>query len=137
FSKNLKTNLRRARHRCAKEAAARFLIVTPPEEVQEKFQGFLRVDASGRKRAAGGGTAIALHADLELVYKTLLHVFAEQGGVQLHCLEVRGEIIAADFCVSDRDTLYLLKTGYDETWSRLSPGALLCDYALMHAVENP
>src|SRR5690606_18163777 len=137
FSKNLQSNLRRARNRWAKETEARFLIVTDRSEMREKFKDFLRVEASGWKGASGSGTAIVLHTDLRRFYENVLEGFHALEAVQLNCLEVRGEIIAADFCVSDDDTLYLLKTGYDESWSKLSPGSLLCEFALQYAAEHP
>ena len=136
FSKNMQANLRRARNRWTKETDGRFFIVTEPAEMQARFQDFLRLEASGWKGASGSRTAIALHSDLKLFYETLLNGFSSSGSVQLHCLELRGEVIAADFCVSDHDTLYLLKTGYNEDWSRLSPGALLCEYALQYAASE-
>lgn len=105
--------------------------------MREKFEDFLRVEASGWKGVSGSRTAIALHTDLRRFYENVLEGFHALDAVQLNCLEVRGETIAADFCVSDHDTLYLLKTGYDESWSKLSPGALLVEFALKYAVEHP
>jgi hypothetical protein len=137
FSKNLQGNLRKARNRWAKESEGCFLTVTEPEELTARFHDLLKVEASGWKGVAGSGTAIGLHSDLKKFYEGLISELSPKGAVRLHCMELRGEVIAANFCLSDHDTLYLLKIAYDEKWSEFSPGSLLCEYVLKEAAANP
>jgi hypothetical protein len=137
FSKNLQGNLRKARNKWAKEPDGRFLAVTAPAQLAARFPDFLRVESSGWKGASGSGTAIALHADLTRFYETLIDEFSSLGNVCLYCLELHGEVIAAEFCIRDHDTVYLLKIGYDEAWSQYSPGSLLLEYVLKDAAADP
>ena len=137
FSKNLQSNLRKARNKWAKESGTCFLAVTEPAQMEARFLDFLRVESSGWKGASGSGTAVALHPGVKRFYERLIHELSPLGNVRLHCLKLRGEVIAANFCVSDDDTLYILKIGYDEKWSHFSPGSILCEYVLKESAANP
>lgn len=137
FSKSQQANLRKARNRWAKESDGRIFTVTEPAEVTSRFMEFLRVEASGWKGADGSGTAIALHSELKQFYERLISELSPTGKIRLYLLELRGEVIAANLCIVSHGTFYGLKMGYDPQWSRLSPGALLCEYILKDAAANP
>ena len=48
----------------------------------------------------------------------------------LNLLRVSGRCIAAQFCLRVDRSLYILKIGYDESYSRLAPGNMLLEYVL-------
>lgn len=127
FSKNFRTNLKKARNRLDKTPGASFVTATEPADLDRYFGDFLRVEASGWKGSAGSGTAIALHPSLKNFYRSLIDQFVPQRRVCIYALQIEDQVIAAGFCLRDDHTLYLLKIAYDEAWAKLSPGQLLME----------
>jgi len=56
--------------------------------------------------------------------------------VVLNCLRVAGAPIAAQFCVRDEDTLYVLKIAYDERHPRLAPGNMLLERVIRSGIDS-
>ena len=128
FSRNFRSNLSKARNKLAQEAGVGFESVSRPgPDMQRCFAEFLEVEASGWKGNAGTGTAIRLHPELLRFYESLIAELAPSGALVINCLRVAGVTIAAQFCVRDEDTLYVLKLAYDERQARLAPGNMLLE----------
>lgn len=136
YSRNFRTNLNKARNRLAKEPGVRFLTLAQRDELERYFPDFLKLEASGWKGAAGTGTAIMLHADFTGFYRSLIEQFAPSGRMRINCLEIQGQPAAAQFCLLDADTIYLQKIGYDERWSKLSPGNLLLEHVIKQGTDD-
>lgn len=135
FSKNFRNNLKKARSRLEKTAGANYLVVTDLDELRRYFDDFLRIEASGWKGSTGSGTAIALDPQLMNFYRDLINQFSPQRHVCLNFLRVGDQVIAACFCLLDRDTLYVYKIAYDEAWARLSPGQLLLERVIRDGTD--
>lgn len=136
LSRNFSANLRKARNRLMKEANVEFLAVSRPEELALCFQEFLELEASGWKGAGGTGTAIMLHPEFVAFYRALMEQFGALGRMRINCLKINGRVVAAQFCLLDADTIYLLKIGYDEHWSRISPGNLLLEHVIKEGTDG-
>jgi CelD/BcsL family acetyltransferase involved in cellulose biosynthesis len=134
FSKNFRSNLNKARNKLAKRENVRMSSVSGHGQLQSAFEDFLALEASGWKGAAGAGTAIALHPELINFYQALIDKLANR--VVINSLHVDGELIAAQFCVRDNDTLYILKLSYDEGHARLAPGNMLLEQVIEQGIAS-
>jgi len=137
FSKNFRSNLNKARNKLAKESGVEFeSVLKPGLDMNRCFAEFLELEASGWKGREGTGTAIRLHPELLRFYESLIAELSPAGEVVLNCLRVAGAPIAAQFCVRDEDTLYVLKLAYDEHRARLAPGNMLLERVIQSGIAS-
>lgn len=137
FSRNFRSNLAKARNKLMTESGVEFESVSRPgPDMQRCFAEFLEVEASGWKGSAGTGSAIKLHPELRRFYESLIAEISPAGEVVLNCLRVAGVPIAAQFCVRDEDTLYVLKLAYDERHARLAPGNMLLERVIQSGIAS-
>ena len=134
MSKNFRGNLRKARNKLAKEDATEFVTVTDPVEIGEALKTFLEVEGSGWKRTSG--TAIDCDAKLVAFYQSLAEHYAREGACEIHLLRLSGRCIAAQFCLRVEKSLYILKIGYDEAYSRFAPGNMLLEHLLQRSIST-
>ncbi len=127
LSKNFRRNLKRARQYLDELPGVRFTFTQNGPELEERFEAFMDVEASGWKGALGSGTAIKLHPSLRCFYRTLARTLSPCGRVSINTLSTDGKCIAAQFCIRLDNTVYILKIGYDEGYKRYAPGNLLVD----------
>jgi CelD/BcsL family acetyltransferase involved in cellulose biosynthesis len=95
----------------------------------------LQVEASGWKGLQGRGSAILLDTHLAAFYRQLLDSFGKDGRCQIDLLKIDGQVAAGQFGIIAGRVLYLLKIGYDQRFSRVSPGQTLLEHTLsrLHA----
>ena len=126
----LRRNLRRLRKQMSETGTLRVESVCEPAQLQDAYQHFLNVEASGWKGASIDSTAIAANADLKAFYHALLS--PETAGLQpeINLLWCDEHCVAAQFGMRTGNTLSLLKIGYDEAYARFSPGYLLLETIL-------
>jgi hypothetical protein len=130
LSSNFRSNLNKAQHKLAKSGDVRFVVAATLEEALDRFPTFQDLEASGWKGKAG--TAIRQDGRLIGFYRRLLEQLVPLGRARLNCLEVGGKLIAAQFCLVDGPTLYVLKLAYDEAFAKLAPGNML----LRHVISS-
>jgi CelD/BcsL family acetyltransferase involved in cellulose biosynthesis len=128
-SRNFRSQLGRRRRGLEKEGELVFRTTTGGEDLEEVF----RVEAAGWKSEEG--TAILTDARAERLYRGFAKVASERGWLRLHLLELDGRVIAADYSCVFAGGEFLLKTGFDEEWARLSPGLVLRGEVLRQAIE--
>ncbi len=93
------------------------------EVMPNALEECMRVEASGWKGREG--SAIASSPDSELFYRELVELARDRGWLRI-CALLVGERIAAFELDLDYDgRRFSLKAGYDEYWSRQSPGKVL------------
>ena len=141
FSKNFKGNLRKARNKLHKAGEVDFETVRSVPELYDAFEVFLEIEGSGWKGEEGVGTAIKLDPSLVKFYRSLINNFGgeKKDGrryVEINLLRLNEEVIAAQFCIVVRETVYILKIGYREDYSFCSPGNMLVEYRLRLACED-
>ena len=100
-----------------------------PKEWESDFCDFLAVEGSGWKGLAG--TAIVKSPELENFYRQLACEFGRAGLLRINRLVVAGKVAAAHFAVVGSGRLFILKSGYDESYYKFSPGNLLRFKALL------
>ena len=125
LSANFRSNLNKARNKLARESDVQFEIAHTPEAIEAMLPDVLQIEASGWKGAAG--TAIVNDPRLMDFYGRQVAAFAPGGGVMLSRLRVGGRTIAAEYCLVDNATLYLIKLAYDEGVAKLAPGNSLLE----------
>jgi CelD/BcsL family acetyltransferase involved in cellulose biosynthesis len=112
-----------------------YAIGREPDELAEEFEQFLRVEASGWKGREG--TAVKLNPKLEAFYRGLTTRMVKDGRCEIHALHAEGRCIAAEFCVYTGRQCAGLKSGYDEAYSRMTPGRLVVQKTLEGCCEDP
>jgi hypothetical protein len=127
LSPNFRSNLNKARHKLDRAGGATYEMVNDRAGVAAVFPEFLRVEASGWKGPAGTGTAVALDPRKRGFYRSLLDHFAPTGRIYINAMRFAGRVVASQFCISDSDTLYVLKQGYDESLAAFAPGNSLLE----------
>jgi len=136
LSRNFRRNLKRAKQYLDEWPGYRFAFTQNGPELDERFEAFLDVEASGWKGALGSGTAIKLHPNLTCFYRMLGHKLSAAGKISINTLTADGKCIAAQYCILLDDTVYILKIGYDESYKRCAPGNLLVDLFLKRSMES-
>jgi Acetyltransferase (GNAT) domain len=134
LSPNFRSNLNKARHKLERAGGATYEIVNEAARVHALFPEFLRVEASGWKRAAG--TAVALSPGSIQFYQSLIESFSRSGRAYINVMRFQERVIAAQFCLCGSDTLYVLKQGYDESYAAFAPGNLLLEQVMRWCFDN-
>jgi len=122
-SRNLRSQVGRRRRALQRHGVLRLRTTTGGPRLERDLAAVLRVEASGWKGRAG--TAILLDERTDRLYRGFARLAAQQGWLRLHLLELDGSAIAADLGCVIAGRAFLLKTGYDETFARCSPGLVL------------
>lgn len=136
LSSSLRSDLRRAQRRAEALGTVTFDVYAPRSD--EEFVGLynqaLKVEASGWKGA--GGSALAVN-EMQKAFFLRYGVLASGAGVlRLAFMRVNGAPAAMQYAVEWAGAFWLLKVGYDETFSKCSPGQLLLQHTLRYAAER-
>jgi CelD/BcsL family acetyltransferase involved in cellulose biosynthesis len=115
--------LERFRRKMGRDHEARFEILEQPRDLEAELDIGFAVEGSGWKGRAG--TAILSTPETERFYRGLARAFHERGALRLTRIVLDDTVAAFDLCVLRNNRLYLLKTGYDERFSKLAPGLVL------------
>lgn len=127
ISKNFRANLRKARNKLSKKNSVVFISARQGKELDDIFEEFLNVEASGWKGEGGTNTAIKSSQKIERFYKCLLENYSEINGCEINLLRIHNRCIAGQFCLLVDDRVYILKIGFDEKYYELAPGNMLLE----------
>jgi CelD/BcsL family acetyltransferase involved in cellulose biosynthesis len=94
----------------------------------------IKIEATGWKSEQG--SAIQNRKDLATFFNIFLNDAAEQGMVRIAFFAIDGYQIAMLIALECYDRFWILKIGYDETYSSISPGILLLYYCLQYSTEK-
>lgn len=127
--KNLRANLKKQRARLAREGiATRLDISRDPDDMAQAVDDYARLEGSGWK--AVRGTAVQAGDAQGRFYRAMLERFCRHGTGSVYRYYFDKELVAMDLCVEDRDSIVVLKTGYDEGIpNSLSPTLLMREEA--------
>jgi CelD/BcsL family acetyltransferase involved in cellulose biosynthesis len=121
-------NLRR---RAKKLAAAHGPLSLERLELRDAAARDAALDEGFALEAAGWkgerGTAIACDPALLARYRAIAHAFAARGQLACYFLKAGRRRIAFHFALSDNDTYYLFKPGFNPALASFGPGHLLVD----------
>lgn len=133
-SRNLRSQVGRRRRALEQEGELMLRETRGGGSLERDLEAFFRVEASGWKQLSR--TAILADPPAEALYRGFVEAAARDGWLRLYLLELDGEVIAADLGCAIAGHGYLIKTGFDERYSRLSPGLVLRAEALRASIDE-
>ncbi len=129
-----RSDLRRARKQAVKQGAISYLIERlTPANVDAHMEEVFEVESRNWKGRAG--SAMSKTPAIQQFYRTYARMAAEQGIARVLMMRIGETTVAVQFGVEFNHRFWLLKMGYDETFSRCSPGILLMVESLRYATE--
>jgi CelD/BcsL family acetyltransferase involved in cellulose biosynthesis len=134
LSRNRRRSLRRGRRALESQGNVSFDVHDSLAGLPHALDEVFEVEASGWKGQAG--TAMASRPETARFYSQIAHWAAEQGWLRLSFLRLDGRAIACDFSLEFGGTLHSLKSGYDESYRAVGPGALLLHEQLRDAFDR-
>lgn len=136
LSSRLRQDLRRAARRAARMGELSFEMHSPrtPEELAPLWDTALKVEAAGWK--GHRDSALLRHATIRPLYESYARRTAEDGTLRVAFVKLDGQPIAMQIAVETANRFWLLKIGYNEQFSKCSPGQLLMEWTLRHAARK-
>ncbi|MET0081695.1 MAG: GNAT family N-acetyltransferase [Sedimenticola sp.] len=92
-------------------------------EMCEAVKRYADLESSGWKGKIG--TALSSENNQLALYTDIMSTYAEQGQAIVYELLIEGRVIASRLAISSEHHIVMLKTTYDESFSRLAPGRVL------------
>jgi hypothetical protein len=127
LSKGFRQNLRTA-HNKLKSKKVDFVSARNPDDLLALYPDLLKVESSGWKGAQG--TSVLKQPVVDSFLRHLISNFGPIGGCEIHIMKIEARPVAVLFCIVVNNICYILKTGYDEAFSNLSPGHLIVEYLI-------
>ena len=128
----LKKNMRRYERRAIDDGfAPRFVVLSSPGDMRAAVERYAAVESRGWKGAAG--TALAPGNDQCHFYGDLLERNSRRGLAHVFELWFGDRLVASRLVVASHRMLVILKTTYDEAFSKLAPGRQLLKHVLEYA----
>jgi CelD/BcsL family acetyltransferase involved in cellulose biosynthesis len=124
FSKNTRQNFNKSRNRLKREGVeTKFSIVSCKDEVASAIAQYGVIESAGWKNEQG--TAVSLESDQGRFYIKLLENFAKSEQCQIWLYYFNEAVVAVDLCITNNDTIIILKTTYDESYAKYSQSLLM------------
>lgn len=137
MSSKFRSNLRRRARLAESSAGLRFQSYRRRDEIDQAFDTFLDIEASGWKGPAGTSSAIRCRPEVLAFYTALVREFGADDECVINLLWYGEQAIAGQFGLRIGRTLHILKVGYRDGHSLLAPGILLLERTIRHACEDP
>jgi GNAT acetyltransferase-like protein len=139
LSRNFRNNLNKATNKVARLRDVAFRFTRARTTSQEDFNEFLTVEASGWKARAE--SAIASTPRVVEFYATLVRRLGEAGWLEWQVMSGDGCTLAANLAIRMPKALIIWKLGYNDAYSRCSPGSILLEElvkreAAEHAIDE-
>ncbi len=129
-----RSNLRNRLVRLSRLGDVELEVVSSREGLDEALEDGFRIEAAAWKGARG--TAMTSDPAIHLFYARLAERMADRGWLRLQFLRLGEQRIAFGYSLCYRNTLRLLKTGYDPEYRLYSPGHLLMWRVLREASQE-
>src|SRR5262245_78064 len=135
FNAGRRSDFRRAKRRSEDMGTVSYEMVSiTPAALEPLLQEAYAVESAGWK--AVKGAALAVNSALGDFYRRYAVAACEKGILRLFFLRIGGRAVAMQLAVECHDRFWLLKIGYDEQFSRCSPGTLLMLHTLKYAATR-
>lgn len=129
--KNLRDNVRKSTKKLTSEGiAARLEQVTDPAQMRSAIEDYAKLETAGWKRSIG--TAVSMETAQGRFYVDMMEKMASLDQARAYRYFFNESVVAMDLCVEYRDTMVVLKTAYDESFSKLSPATLMREQIFRH-----
>jgi len=135
ISADRRYTLRRARKRADEMGKVQLEILAPGEqEVDGLLDELFVVEGSGWKRRAG--TSLQMNERLRKFFHLYSAHMAREKKLRFGLFRIGNATVAAQLAVESANRYWVLKVGFDEAYSRCSPGILLMHESLRYAFER-
>ena len=118
-----RTAIERLRRKADREHRLEMRLVEAPADREAELDAGLKLEAAGWK--GEGETAVLSNPETEHFYRSVAERFDARGELRLSAMRLDGRLVAFDLCLTSPRRLYLLKTAYDESLSKLAPGLVM------------
>lgn len=130
-----RSDLRRAMRNAAKQGEVVCEITAPtPETLAPLLRDAFLVESAGWKGSQG--SALAIDSKVGAFYTQLAHAACELGTLRMGMLRIAGQAAAMQIAIEQDGCFWLFKMGFDESFSRFSPGTLLMVESLRSARQR-
>ncbi len=133
-SGNLRQQWRRRSRALQRAGRSALRVRTDGPGLERDVEAFIRLEARSWKGREG--TAIASDPRSDLLYRSFAREAAEAGMLRIYVLELDGTPVAMDLGCRVGDVGFLVKTAFDESLARLSPGLVLRGEVLRASIEE-
>ncbi len=130
FDHKRRKELKRLRNRLAEQGTVEMRSISSGDDVTSFVATFLELEAKGWKGKRG--TALQLQAKQARLFQQVCEGLHANDRLRFWSLMLDGRPVAALFGMVEGDQAWLVKTAYDESFARFSPGVLL----LMEVTEQ-
>lgn len=131
FNSGRRSDFRRARRRAEALGAVTFEVRSPtPDEFDDLLREAIAIEQSGWKGDAG--TALGSDAAKAAFFRMFLKAASRDGRCRIAFMRIAGQAVAMQLAVEFQQRYWLFKIGFDQQFSRCSPGNLL----LLHAMSD-
>jgi CelD/BcsL family acetyltransferase involved in cellulose biosynthesis len=135
ISSGRRSDLRRALRRAENFGDIEFEVMTPTLKNQKQcFEDLVRVELNSWKGHIG--SAMGLNRKYYDFFSDFSQSCAQRGLAKFGFMRINGKSVAANFSVQYGRAFWTLKVGYDEKYSRCSPGILLMHEMVRYAFEQ-
>jgi CelD/BcsL family acetyltransferase involved in cellulose biosynthesis len=135
MSSRQRYDLKRAQKRAESLGEVQFEILSPNPEILDCYlEEIVHVEAAGWKGREG--TALLFDQRLKYFFYLYSNAISRLGPLRICFLRINSRAAAILLAVQHFNRFWALKVGYDETFSRCSPGVLLINETIRHAYMN-
>jgi hypothetical protein len=135
FNAGRRSDFRRALRNAEKIGTVHFEVLIPETATLDRLLAEA-YDTELHSWKGSRGSALALDSMRAGFYRRYFHACTAQGILRLAFMRVDGVAVAMQIGVQIGNRLWLLKIGYNEAYSRLSPGNLLMLEVVRHAARS-
>jgi len=135
FNSGRRSDFRRAERRAAELGAVTYEVLCPDEDAFDAlFAEAIAVELASWKQDAG--TAIAVDPAKQAFFGSFFRAAAAAGTMRIAFMRIDGRAVAMQLALEWHGRFWLFKIGYDQEYSRCSPGTLLMLHTLGWAAER-
>jgi CelD/BcsL family acetyltransferase involved in cellulose biosynthesis len=128
-------DLKRLYHRAGEAGPVHCEIVNPaPGELQDYLDKVFEVESKSWKMEAG--SAILANPEMEDFFRRFCAFACEEGYLRIALLRLQDRVAAAMIGAELGGRFWIFKIGYDEEWSRYSPGILMINETIRYSFEK-
>ena len=127
-----RAQIRQKRLKLEREHRTRFFVWT---DAVRLGAAVMRLAELHRKRWGAASSAFA-SAEYRELHLAAMRDALERGRLRLYCLEIGGDLAAMLYAYRLREHIFLVQAGFNPQYARWSPGSVLLEYALEHAIAE-
>ena len=135
FNSGRRSDFRRAARKAGELGQVSFEILSPePREFDALFDEAINVEVRSWKSEAG--TAMAVDPPMQAFFRDFFRSACERGQLRIAFMRIDGQAVAMQMALESVGRYWLFKIGFNEEFSRCSPGTLLMLHTISWAADR-